>query len=418
MAHSQNSTRSLPGKRQIALFVAFVTSLYVPLLLSVVGCFLSLWIVIPAPTFALLPLGIGAPEVSLWLIGINAIALIHALLTLPKGWLFLLAITLSAIGLGLSTLPLRQFPAAEAKIATEFQTVLGRNYLKTVPAEVQARMRSYPFVWWDALRGIPAPTVRVTKAIPFAQPDGVKLSMNVYQPPGVGQYPTIVTIYGGAWRSGSPHNDETFNRYIAAQGYTVISIDYRHAPQYRFPAQLEDVQTALTYIQHQAEALEVDRERVVLMGRSAGAHLAMLAAYKPGPLPIKALVNYYGPVNLTRGYQEPPQPDPINTHKVLTEFLGGSPDELPDLYRQASPIHYVAPSLPPSLLVYAGRDHLVKAQFGWALYQQLQSTGNRVVWIEIPWAEHAFDAVFNGVSNQLALYYTERFLAWALTGKN
>jgi acetyl esterase/lipase len=57
---------------------------------------------------------------------------------------------------------------------------------------------------------------------------------------------------------------------------------------------------------------------------------------------------------------------------------------------------------------------LVQAKFGRALFEKLRATGNRAVWLELPWAEHAFDAVFNGVSNQLALYYTERFLAWAM----
>jgi acetyl esterase/lipase len=70
--------------------------------------------------------------------------------------------------------------------------------------------------------------------------------------------------------------------------------------------------------------------------------------------------------------------------------------------------------LPSTLLVYAGRDHGVQAQYGRQLYEQLRAADNQAVWLEIPWAEHAFDTVFNGLSNQLALYYTERFLAWAL----
>lgn len=131
-------------------------------------------------------------------------------------------------------------------------------------------------------------------------------------------------------------------------------------------------------------------------------------------IPVKAVVNYYGPVNLTKGYYDPPFPNPINTRDVLENFLGGTPEELGELYHQASPINYVRPNVPPSLLVYAGRDHIVKSTFGRQLYEKLRSTGNDAIWVKIPWAEHAFDAVFNGVSNQLTLYYTERFLAWAL----
>ena len=150
---------------------------------------------------------------------------------------------------------------------------------------------------------------------------------------------------------------------------------------------------------------------MAIMGRSAGGHLASLAAYGQHVIPIRAVVNYYAPVDLTAGYYDRPIPDPINTRTILENFLGDTPQELPELYRQASPIDYIKSNLPPSLLVYAGRDHLVQAKFGRELYDKLKATDNPAILLEIPWAEHAFDAVFFGVSNQLALYYTERFLA-------
>lgn len=402
----------LKKKSMGAIFLT--VSLFIPWVLSAIGLFLSIWIVLPAPTFFLLPLGVGAPEVSPWLIGGNAIALILTLFKINQSWLYKIPLIASLIGLLLSSLPLIQFPSANARIANEMQTVLGADYLAQVPQTTQMKMRRQPFILAEVFRGIPQPKIRIDRQIPFANPDGEKLTLNLYRPLATGKYPTIIMIYGGAWRSGTPNNDEKFSCYMASQDYTVIAIDYRHAPKYRFPAQLEDVKTALNYIQTHADKLEVDRSQIALLGRSAGAHLAMLAAYQPDAIPVKAVVNYYGPVNLTKGYYDPPFPDPINTRNVLENFLGGTPEELPELYQKASPINYVKPNLPPTLLVYAGRDHLVKPIFGRKLYEQLQTSGNPVLWLEIPWAEHAFDAVFNGVSNQLALYYTERFLAWAL----
>jgi acetyl esterase/lipase len=268
-----------------------------------------------------------------------------------------------------------------------------------------AGLRSHPFALLDLFRGIPIPPTRSVQTIQFAQPDNVPLNLNLYRPAQLGKYPAIVVIHGGGWQSGDPGNNVEFSQYMAAQDYSVLSIDYRFAPEYKYPAQIEDVRTALAYIREHADDLEVDVNRIVLMGRSAGAHLAMLAAFAPDAPdapPIRAIVNYYGPVNLTTGYQDPPNPDPIDSRKLLRDFLGGTPAELPDLYKQASPWNYVNRSLPPSLLIY-GR-----------LAEQLKKTGNQVAFIEIPWAEHAFDAIPPGVSNQVALYYTERFLAWAL----
>jgi acetyl esterase/lipase len=189
----------------------------------------------------------------------------------------------------------------------------------------------------------------------------VPLTLNVYRPLLPGHYPTLVVIYGDAWQSGSPDNKANFSRYLAAQGYTVIAIDYRHAPQYRFLAQLADVNMALTYIQSRAEALSVDLSHLEVLGRSAGAQFAAISAYQ-SVVPIQGVATYYGPVDLTAGYQDPPVPDPINTCAFLETFLGGSPDTAPALYRQGSPINYVAANLPPTLLVYAGRDHAVQVQ--------------------------------------------------------
>lgn len=383
------------------------------LLLSTLGLFLSAWIVIPAPTFFLLPLSVGAPEVSPWLVGLNAIAILLAFKS-RKRWIRRIALGVGVTGVIISILPLSQLPATNQRAATAMIRVLGTDYLAKIPQPVQAQMRPQPFVLADVFRGIPTSQVRYTSGIPFAAPDGVPIRLDVYQPAQVGKYPAIIVIYGGAWRSGSPRQNADFNRYMAARGYVIWAIAYRHAPRYRFPAQIEDVQAALAFIRQHATEYETDVERIALLGRSAGAHLAMLAAYSPDAPRIRAVVDYYGPVNLTKGYYDLPHPDPINVRAVLKMFLGGSPDELPELYQQASPINYVTQPQPPSLLVYGGRDNIVQAKFGRTLRDRLRTVGSRAIFLEIPWAEHAFDAVFNGVSSQLALYYTERFLAWAL----
>ena len=383
------------------------------LLLCGIGLFLSAWIVFPAPTFFLLPLGVGAPEVSPWLLGLNGIATLLSLPKLSPLWLRRFALSCGLVGLILSALPLLQVPMTEQQAKTAMQKALGADYLESIPSYWQAQMRPQPFVLTDTFRGIPSSKVRHTSGIRFAAPDGVPLSLEVYRPPQVGKYPALIVIYGGAWQNGSPTQHAKFNDYMAARGYTVVAIDYRHAPRYRFPTQVEDVQTALAFIHQHATEYEVDWQRIALVGRSAGAHLAMLAAYQT-KIPILAVVDYYGPVDLTAGYSDPPHPDPINTRAVLEAFIGGSPQELPISYQNASPINYVRKSLPPTLLIYGGRDHIVQAKFGQSLYDRLRTVGNTAVFLEIPWAEHEFDAIFNGISNQLALYYTERFLGWAL----
>lgn len=393
------------------------------LLLSGVGLFLSSWIVIPAPIFSLLPLGVGAPELSPWLVVLNAIAFgitqgaIAFRVSLLGGrdiWLQRLTLGVTLFGLFLSLLPLVQLPATDKKMAVAMRDALGADYLKAIPHQMQSQLRLHPFILADAFRGIPSSQVRYTPNIQFAAPDRVPLSLDIYRPLQVGEYPAIVVLYGGGWQSGDPSDHADFSRYMAGRGYTVFAIAYRHAPRYQFPAQLDDVRAALTFIQQHATEYETDITRIALLGRSAGGHLAMLAAYQPDALPVRAVVSYYGPFNLTQGYKNPPKPDPLNVRAVLEAFLGGSPDERPEQYVKASPISYVTRPLPPTLLVHGSRDHIVQVRFARNMYKHLCATGSTAILLEIPWAEHAFDAIFHGPSNQLALYYTERFLAWAL----
>lgn len=381
--------------------------------LSGVGLFLSSWIVIPAPIFALLPLAVGAPEISPLLLTGNAIVLGISLLQGPRSLLGYLAITLSTCALVLSSLPLWQVPATVQQANSRMQAALGADYLTHIAPDQVQQMRSDPMVLMDVIRGLPQPQVRHDRQS-FLAADGTTLELEIYRPMTSGVHPTIVTLYGGAWKSGEPTHNAAFNTYMANQGYTVVAIDYRHAPRHRFPHQVEDVQTALAWVRQQAGKYGIDTDRIALLGWSAGAHLALLAAYQPEVLPIRAVVGYYGPTNLTAGYYDPPVPDPIDTRAILEAFLGGSPRELPRQYELASPINYVKPGLPPTLLIYGSRDHVVKPIYGQQLYDQLQMAGNQAVLISLPWAEHSFDAVFRGLGNQVALYYTERFLGWAL----
>jgi acetyl esterase/lipase len=198
----------------------------------------------------------------------------------------------------------------------------------------------------------------------------------------------------------------------------VFAIDYRHAPGARWPAQLDDVRLSLAWIRDHARDYDADTARVAVMGRSAGAHLALLAGFTAGPLPIRAVVSYYGPIDLVDSWQNPPHPDPIHVRAVEETLIGGPPDQFGAAYREASPIGWATRPQPPTLLVYGARDHIVELRYAVRLRDRLAAAGTTVALLDIPWADHAFDEVFNGPSSQLALYHTQRFLAWAMAPGN
>ena len=345
--------------------------------------FLALWVVVPAPTMTLLALGVGVPELSPALLAI-------ALAAAAASWRGRTRTAYLACALALAAAALLAIPVVQ--------------FARVAPAEA-----------WSVrhlVLGRPAAAATITRGVRFAAPAGVPLTLDVYRPIVAGRFPSIVQIYGGAWQRGEPQDDEWFARRVASLGFVVFAIDYRHAPVWQWPAQRDDVAAALTWIRTHGRDYGADPSRLALVGRSAGAQLALTTAYQDPD--VAAVVSYYGPVDLTRGWQEPPSPDPIDSRSVLEAYLGGTPSQVPDRYRDASPITHVSSRAPRTLLIYGSRDHIVQARFGRQLHERLQAAGASSRLIEIPWAEHAFDAIPGGLSGQLSQYYTERFLLDAL----
>ena len=244
--------------------------------------------------------------------------------------------------------------------------------------------------------------------------DGSALALDVYRPMLPGARPTIVTIYGGAWIFGARRDTRRIDEAYARRGYTVVAIDYRHAPKFHYPTQIDDVRDALAAIARNAATWHVDRDRVALFGRSAGAELALLAAYESEPLRIRAAVGYYTPTDLVAGYEAPPWPDPADVRGILRTYLGGTPRERGVAYRAASPIAHVRRGLPPTLLVVGLRDSLITSPMQRELRDALRAHGDHVAAVELPWSDHAFDEIPIGLGTQIAAPITRTFLAATL----
>jgi acetyl esterase/lipase len=352
--------------------------------------FLCAWILVPAPNRVLLPLAVASAELSPVLLAGGVFLSVISAASAKRRNIARLALVFSLVASVLSAVPVVQLAVALRR----FNALMAQT--SAVPAIAQ-----------DG-------EVRVTRSVPFSKADGVPLALDVYRPPHAGRYPVLMQVYGGSWQSGSPASDEWFARHFAARGYVVFAVDYRHAPEWRWPEQIVDMRTALYWISENASSFDGDPGRIVVVGRSAGAQLAMRLAYQEGPSSIRGVVNFYGPVDLAEGWRHPPQPDPADVRSIVEAFIGGTPSQKPEHYRHASPISYAAPTVAPTLSFYGARDHIVEARFGRALDASLKKAGATSVLLELPWSEHSFDAVPNGMGRYLALHYTERFIAWAV----
>jgi len=105
--------------------------------------------------------------------------------------------------------------------------------------------------------------------------DGADTTMDVFTPASAtAPLPTVVWIHGGAWISGSKENVDPYLRILAAEGYTTIGVNYTLGPEGVYPTAVNQLNTALGYIDEHADELNVDATRIVLAGDSAGAQLA------------------------------------------------------------------------------------------------------------------------------------------------
>jgi acetyl esterase/lipase len=387
------------------------------LVLALVVLAVAPWAQIAAPTRTLLPLSVGAPELTAWLLLGALVALALSLLALRGSRTHRgrarVSLVLSLAAAAFPSYVLAQFPAALRDFTAQWTGTLRTTPADVAPIDARFPLRPVPFTWREMLAGLDLVPVRITRDIPMSLRDDVALTVDVYQPAGDHIAPVVVQIYGGAWRSGSPGDDATMAQALAGAGFAVFAIDYRHTPRWQWPMQLHDVLGALAWVRAHAAEYQADGARLALIGRSAGGQLAMRASQDERAGPVRAVVTVYGPVDLVEGYRSPPDPDPLDVRAVEEALFGGTPEERRDLYVDASPITRATRPHPPVLVITGGRDHIVEPRFGVMLHEALRASGVSLL-LHLPWADHAFDAVPFGPSSQIALYYTQRFLAHTL----
>jgi acetyl esterase/lipase len=263
----------------------------------------------------------------------------------------------------------------------------------------------------EVLLGIRSPKVRKSR-IRYATSGSQRLDLDLYHAASAsGCAPCVIVIHGGSWNSGDSSQIPGLNSYLAARGYHVAAINYRLAPQHRFPAARDDLLAAIGYLKANAAELAIDAQRFVLLGRSAGAQLALLVAYTANDPAIRGAVGFYGPADLAYGYLHPAKKAIIDSVGVIEAYLGSSLDSAPEIYAAASPLSQAHSGCPPTLLIHGGRDNLVSPVQSERLAARLAAVGCPHLLLRLPWATHGCDVNFSGPSGQISTFAIERFLA-------
>lgn len=220
----------------------------------------------------------------------------------------------------------------------------------------------------------------VDKDLTYCSMEGIDLKMDVYYPNrySAQPWPVVMYVHGGAWQKGDKNEGAGFRAIPAlrAAGFLVVSVNYRLAPQYQFPAQIEDVHCAVRSLRANASRFHLNPDKIGVWGGSAGGHLVALMGTAPDKSEwkvgeyldqssrVQAVVDMFGPADLSLEFDS----SNFQTARVVFGAKDGSDPKLIN----ASPVTYVDSTDAPFLILHGDQDNVVPLEQSQLLFKKLQ----------------------------------------------
>jgi acetyl esterase/lipase len=241
----------------------------------------------------------------------------------------------------------------------------------------------------------------VQQDITYCTAGGVPLKMDLYLPAGlVAPAPALVYVHGGGWTRGDKSSGaEQEVPEMVARGYVVAAVDYRLAPEYLFPAQIQDVKCAVRHLRANAAEYDIDPDRIGAWGVSAGGHLVSLlgladasaglegnGGYADQSSRVQAVVDVCGPVDLTLPFS------PSSVQGIVIRLVFGTADPSSKALKRASPVTHVSGDDPPFLIIHGQEDTVVPPSQSAILFRRLTAAGVSADLIIVANADHGFQS--------------------------
>lgn len=257
-----------------------------------------------------------------------------------------------------------------------------------------------PMITW---RVAARKNARLIPGVVYREVRGRRLRADVYLPiePPPEPLPALLYVHGGGWVMGTRRQSRFMMYELAARGFTVVAPSYRLAPRWPVSAAVEDVKAALAWTREHAEGHGADPKRIVVMGGSAGGHLAALLAMTPNDqelqpgfedadTSVQGAVILYGYTDLTAAWDWSARSDVVRfMERVVVQKRWEKHEKV---FRQLSPLHRVNKDAPPVLLIHGELDRLVPIEHTRRFAKALRDAGaSRVHVVEVPGAHHAFE---------------------------
>ena len=239
--------------------------------------------------------------------------------------------------------------------------------------------------------------------------------LDLYLPPaGKGTAPLLINIHGGGWNKGVKESQTGFNTFFK-NGFAVANIEYRLTGQATAPAAIEDVRCALRYLIHHARELNIDTDRIVIMGSSAGGHLALMAGMMGNKtmfdkncdtvkdIKVAAIIDKYGITDVWDWAYGPN----IRSKSAISWLGTYAKDQA--FAASVSPVSYVTKENPPVFIVHGNADPTVPYQQSVTLHKKLEAAGVKTRFITVEGGLHGkFEKEKNsGINKEIIVFLKE-----------
>lgn len=271
--------------------------------------------------------------------------------------------------------------------------------------------------WWF-LR-TPSTAFVIHRDLEFAKVGEQSLLLDLYIPTDrTTPPPVVIWLHGGAWQWGDKQHNPL--RWLALEGYAIVTVDYRLSGTATFPAAIHDCKAVVRWLRANQDRYGFDARRVVAAGSSAGGHLATLLGVTNGHAQLEgtvgphldqssevhAIIDYFGPADLT-AYQDREGKDLTS---AVALFIGNNPWEVPELARLASPLFHLDAQDPPILILHATADPIVDVQQSQRLHEACIKLGIDSQLVLVESNEHDAPVFYDEQRRQLVRTFLHKHL--------
>lgn len=243
--------------------------------------------------------------------------------------------------------------------------------------------------------------------IEYAHKSGIPLHLHIIEPDQTDEedltFPLVVFIPGSAWFQQSMGGMLAQLSRFAQRGYVIALVEYRPSPVAPFPAQIRDTRSAIRFLRANAQTYNLEPNDIIVWGTSSGGHTAVMAGItledaifddesdKIPPKAIKAVIDFYGPTDISKMNEEPSTMDHIAPESPEGMLIGGQ-NVLAnrDLVFPTVPMNHLAAerNIPPILIMHGDKDRLVPFGQSVMLFDALKAAQKTSECYQLAGADH------------------------------